>query len=161
MAVTYVGVGEFAVSNKPGDVIKTIGLGSCVGVMILAPKIKAVGLLHVALPESSINLDRAKKKPGTFPDTGIPAMLKEFQKLGVKGPRELVVKLAGGASIMDDNNVFNIGKRNILSVRKNLWKFKLGARAEHVGDTISRTVTVEVDTGKVYLSSPGRGQWEL
>ena len=161
MATIYVGVGEYAVSNKPGDVVKTLALGSCVGVIVLAPESKTVGLLHVALPDSSINKKRMEERPGMFADTGIPLLLKDMKKSGYNGSGKLIVKLAGGAAIMDPNNTFNIGKRNILAVKKILWQYKLGPRSEHVGDAISRTVSVEVDTGKVMLSSPGRGDWEL
>ncbi len=159
MSVIYVGVGEYAVSKTPGDTIKTMALGSCVGVIFLMPKIRAVGLLHVALPDSSINHKRASEKPGMFADTGIPAIIKQIQKMGNNG--KIIMKLAGGAAIMDPNNTFNIGKRNILAVRKILWQYKLGAQTEDLGDSISRTVSIEVNTGKVYLSSPGRGEWQL
>ncbi|MEE9553450.1 MAG: chemotaxis protein CheD [candidate division Zixibacteria bacterium] len=161
MATIYVGVGEYAVSKNPDDVVKTLALGSCVGVIMLAPESKAVGLLHVALPDSSISKKRVAERPGMFADTGIPLLIKEMKKLGYNGNGKLIVKLAGGAAIMDPNNTFNIGKRNLLAVKKILWQYKLGSRNEHIGDSISRTVTVNVDTGKVMLSSPGRGEWEL
>jgi len=161
MATIYVGVGEYAVSNKADDVIKTFALGSCVGVIVLAADIKAAGLLHVALPDSSINKKRMEERPGMFADSGIPLLINEMKKLGYNGNGRMVVKLAGGAAIMDPNNTFNIGKRNLLAVKKILWQYKLGPRAEHVGDSISRTVTVNVNTGRVFLSSPGRGEWEL
>ena len=45
MAVIYVGVGEFAATKMPGDAVRTMALGSCVGVIFLVPDIKAVGLL--------------------------------------------------------------------------------------------------------------------
>lgn len=160
MGTIYVGVGEYAATKTPGDLVKTMALGSCVGVIFLDPGIKAIGLLHVALPDSSINSRRALEKPGMFADTGMPKLLEEMRKLGYNGGN-LLVKLVGGASIMDPNNTFNIGKRNVLAVRKVLWQHKLGALAEEIGDSISRTVTVEVDTGRVLISSPGRGTWEL
>lgn len=161
MSTIYVGVGEYAVSNKPGDVIKTLALGSCVGVMTLIPDLKVAGLLHVALPDSSISPKRVKERPGMFADTGIPLLINEMKRLGYTGNGKMIVKLAGGAAIMDPNNTFNIGKRNILAVKKILWQYKLGPRAEHVGDKISRTVSVEVESGRILLSSPGRGEWEL
>jgi chemotaxis protein CheD len=157
----YVGIGEYAVSKNPGHSIKTMALGSCVGVMVIDKKNGGVGLLHVALPDSSINKKRAENKPGSFADTGIPALLKAMRRVGWDGKSRLIVKLAGGASIMDPNNTFNIGKRNILAVKKILWAYKLGAIAEDLAGSISRTVSVEVSTGKVVISSPGRGQWEL
>ena len=62
---------------------------------------------------------------------------------------------------MDPNNTFNIGGRNIFAVKKHLWRYKLGPVAEDVGDSISRTMTVDVDTGKIIITSPGKGWWEL
>ena len=62
---------------------------------------------------------------------------------------------------MDPNNTFNIGKRNVLAIRKILERFRLGAIAEDVGGNISRSVSIEMNTGKVIVSSPGRGEWEL
>lgn len=161
MGVIYVGVGEYAVSNKPGDVIKTMALGSCVGVIFLSPELKTAALLHVALPDSTINKKKSEDLPGMFADTGIEALLKDIRKYGYNGNGNLMIKLAGGAAIMDPNNTFNIGKRNLLAVRKILWKYRLGAIAEDVEGSISRTVTIMLDTGKVVISSPGRGEWEL
>ncbi|RJP78153.1 MAG: chemotaxis protein CheD [Candidatus Zixiibacteriota bacterium] len=160
MSVIYVGVGEFAISNRPGEVVKTLGLGSCVAVIAQTPDARLVGLLHVALPESGINRRLAEERPGMFADTGIPQLLQEMRKRGWNsGP--LQIKLAGGATIMDPNNTFNIGKRNLLAIRKVLWAFRLGAIAEDVGESISRTVWVNVGSGQVIVSSPGRGEWEL
>ena len=161
MEYMYVGIGEFAASRDPAKVIKTMALGSCVGVMMFDNSKGIFGLVHIALPESSINLKRAQDKPGSFADTGVPALLRAMQKAGYDGKSRLVVKLAGGASIMDPNNTFNIGKRNILAIKKSLWGYRLGAIAEDIGGTISRTVSIFVDTGKCVISSPGRGEWEL
>jgi len=161
MAVLYVGVGEYGVTRTPGDVIKTMALGSCVAVIMLDPSSRTIGLLHVALPDSTINKKRVEERPGMFADTGIPKLLDNMKKMGYNGNRNLIVKLAGGASIMDPNNTFNIGKRNVLAVRQILWNYRLGPRAQDIGGTISRTVSVDVNTGGVLISSPGRGEWKL
>ncbi|MCB2210813.1 chemotaxis protein CheD [bacterium] len=157
----YVGIGEFGISRNPQQQIKTMALGSCVGVIAHDKVSGAWGLLHIALPESSINLKRAEAKPGTFADTGIPALLKGMRRAGWDTKNRLTIRLAGGASIMDPNATFNIGKRNILATKKILWKYRLGPIAEHIGGEISRTVIIDIEAGKVYLSSPARGQWEL
>jgi len=159
--VISVGFGEFVVSRTPGDTIKATALGSCVGVAFIDSSKQIVGLLHVALPDSSINIDKAKQNPGVFADTGIPAALKMMQRFGYDKTSRLIIKIAGGATIMDPNGRFNIGKRNILAVRKNLWKHRLGALAEDVGDTHSRTLSVDVSSLKVYLSTPLTNRREL
>lgn len=161
MKIIYVGVGECAVSKTPFQVLKTLALGSCVAVIISDPKDKTVGLLHVALPDSSINKKRAIERPGLFADTGIAKLLDEMKKHGYDGKSRLMVKLAGGASIMDPNDTFSIGKRNILTVKKCLSRQELDAVAEDVGGSLSRGVAVDVNTGEVTISSPGRGDWKL
>ncbi len=162
MSNIILGVGEFGISKTPGDIVKTFALGSCVAVILMCPKTRTVGMVHVALPESKINLEKVKTRPGYFADTGITALLKLMSTMGCepKG-RGFIVKLAGGAKIMDPNNTFNIGKRNALSIKKVLWKYGLGAVAEDLGATYSRTVSVSVSTGEITLSSPGRSDWKL
>lgn len=162
MPTTFVGIGGMAASNTPGEIIKTMALGSCVGVIMLEPKSRTVGMVHIALPESKIDPERAGKCPGHFADTAIPALLKEMSAIsGITKPRGFVVKIAGGASVMDPNNTFNIGKRNTLAVRKALWKKGLAAVAEDVGGTESRTVYVGVDDGRVNILAGGSKLSEL
>ena len=160
MTTLIVGVGDMKCSNCEADSIRTFALGSCVGVIAFAPKLKAAALLHLALPESKINAELARREPARFADTGVPLLLEFMARYGCR-PRDMTIKLAGGATIMDNESFFEIGKRNILAVRKTLWKYQLGAVAEDVGANYSRTVTVRVADGLVTLSSPGRGEWLL
>ena len=82
----------------------------CVGVVMVDPKARIAGMIHVALPDSNINSAKAKQHPGYFADTGIPLLIREMQKLGSTGKgRGLIVKIAGGANILDPNNTFSIG----------------------------------------------------
>jgi chemotaxis protein CheD len=148
-----VGIGEFAVSKNPEEKIKTFGLGSCVAIIVLDPKVRSVGLMHVALPDSSINPEKAEKLPGYFADTGIPFLIKEMAKLGSNNNGQgLIFKLVGGAQVMDPNHRFNIGKRNVITIKKILWKHNLAVVAEEVGGNISRTVDVDAGTGRVTIS---------
>lgn len=157
-----IGVGELGASRTPGHVLKTFALGSCVAV-VLHDRIRGVvGMVHVALPDSNINPEMSVKRPGYFADTGIPLLLQEMTLLGSPATgRGMVVKIAGGASIMDSKGTFNIGKRNQLAVKKILWKYGLGAVAEDVGGTFSRTLFVQVPLGTVKLSCPGRENWTI
>ena len=160
MRAIPIGIGEMKVSNLAGDVLRSYGLGSCIGLVVLAPKQRAVGMLHVALPESKINQQLAQEQPGMFADTGVPYLLGEMEKFGC-ATADLVIKIAGGASVMDPGATFEIGKRNILAVKKVLWRYRLGPVSEDVGDTISRTMSVAVDTGIVTVSSPRKGEWAI
>ena len=160
MRAVPIGIGELKVTNVAGDILRSYGLGSCIGLVVLAPRQRTVGMLHVALPESKINLQLAKDQPGMFADTGIPFLLQEMERFGCS-LSDLVIKIAGGASVMDPGATFEIGKRNILAVKKTLWRYRLGPVAEDVGDVISRTMSVSVDTGIVTVSSPRKGEWDI
>jgi chemotaxis protein CheD len=159
MKTIHVGIGEMYVSTVPDEQIKTFALGSCVAVIIYDSANKTAGLIHIALPDSSINPDRAKTKTAYFVDTGLPLLLKTM-KINGDNKRRISIKLAGGSNIMDENHRFDIGKRNVLAIKKHLWKERLGIIAEDVGGSTSRTVGIEVETGHVTLNSGGR-QWEL
>ncbi|MBN2802636.1 MAG: chemotaxis protein CheD [Deltaproteobacteria bacterium] len=160
--MVLVGVGELGASKTPGAKIKTMALGSCIAVVMMDPKTRCVGMVHVALPDSSINPKRAQERPGYFADTGIPALVKEMEKLGCQGGgRGWIVKLAGGANVADANNTFNVGKRNAIAIKKILWKLNIAPRSEDIGKNFSRTVTLEVSSGKTTITCPGRGSWGL
>jgi chemotaxis protein CheD len=159
MANLTIGIGEWAVSKNQDDVLKTYALGSCVAVMIYDSKARVAGLIHVALPDSAIDSERARSQPGYFADTGLPRMIQEMKELGaLRG--SVWVKLAGGAAVMDAQNFFDIGKRNLLAVKRILWKSSLGPLAEDTGGNNSRTVSFSVIDGTVRLSS-GPKSWEI
>lgn len=159
MREIILGLGDYAVSRTPGDHLKTFALGSCVAVVMYDPFIKAAGMIHVVLPEASLAPEKVPEKPGYFADTGLRALMKEMRQLGSFG--RILTKLVGGAQIADANFTFNIGKRNILAVKKNLWALHMGVLAEDLGGTFSRTVKIETDTGQVLVSNPSKGTWEL
>lgn len=157
------GVGEYGAVVAPGGVIRTMALGSCIGLIIMDRGTRCVGMDHIALPDSSVSPERAKQLPGYFADTGIPALMEKMKQVGggLSKPSNLIVKICGGANVADPNNTFNIGKRNVLAAKKILWQFGLGPIAEDVGGNFSRTVTLFRDTGRIVLSCPGRPDWEL
>ena len=61
---------------------------------------------------------------------------------------------------MDENCRFDIGKRNVLAIKKYMWKHQLGIIGEDIGGNISRTVSVAVASGEVEISSKGK-KWNL
>ena len=159
MSIVNVGIGDYVISSNAGEHVKTYGLGSCVAVVIYDQSMKIAAMMHIALPESSVNVKKAESKPGYFVDTGLPLLLAEVRSR-TNGRGSPWVKLAGGSNIMDEKQRFDIGKRNVLAIKKLLWKYRLGVIAEDVGGGISRTVSMSVDTGEVLLSS-GPDQWTI
>ncbi len=151
-----VGVGDMKVSNEPGVVLVTYSLSSCIGLAIHDSVAQVGGMLHYMLPESSLDGTKAKKNPYMFGDTGIPFLFREAYKLGAKknGLRVIVV---GGAQILDQKGLFNIGKRNYITLRKLFWKNNVMTDFEDVGGNVNRTLKLEIKTGQAWLKISGIG----
>lgn len=160
MQTIVVGVADCKVSADPDSRLVTYALGSCVAVAVHDPVSRVGGLLHFMLPESSGDPDKGSMAPYRYADTGTPLLFREAYRLGAEKKR-LVVKLVGGAAVFDDNGVFNIGKRNLAAIKKLLWKAGVIVHAEEVGGTKSRTVGMEVATGRLVIRGPGEKEKEL
>lgn len=149
-----VGIAEMAVTNNPNVILTTYSLGSCLGVAIYDPVIKVAGLLHLMLPDSSINPTKAATQPAMFVDTGVPALFRAAYDLHADRSR-LVISVAGGAQIMDSTGFFNIGRRNYETLHALLQKNGFSIHAMDVGGLVNRTMYVKVATGDVTLNVSG------
>lgn len=150
-----VGVADMFVSADATDVIVTHALGSCLGVAAYDPQMKVGGILHVMLPQSSINPQRAKANPCMFMDTALPAFFTELYSRGALKSR-LVVKVAGGANIHGGaGDRFAIGERNFLMAKKLFWQNGVLIKAQDVGGSIARTMYLEMENGRTWLSTGG------
>jgi len=154
-----VGIGDMKVACGDDAVIITHSLGSCIGVSVHDDVAMVGGILHYQLPLSTSNPQKAVDRPYMFADTGIPALFKAACELGADRKR-LKVKVAGGASIMDDHSIFNIGERNYMVLKKIFWKNGILITAEDVGGESWRTMKLEVVTGRLIIKNP-KGQYEL
>ena len=123
-------------------------LGSCLGILLVAPSRNMVGMVHCLLPLSKSDPDKAKENPYMYVDTGLSELLNLFLKKGVN-KSELLIYVAGGASINDNNGVFEIGKKNYTVFRKLLWKNGILIKGEHIGGNSSRTIAWHSDLKKV------------
>ena len=158
--LVVVGVSDCRISQDEEASLITYALGSCIAVAIHDPVARVGGLLHLMLPDSSIDSAKAAEKPYMFANTGVPMLFHQAYAAGAVKSR-LVVRVAGGAQVINDNGVFNIGKRNHLAVRKLLWRAGVLVASESVGGTESRTVRLEVGSGRFWLRGPGSKEIEL
>ncbi|NLG34834.1 MAG: chemotaxis protein CheD [Lentisphaerae bacterium] len=154
MSQIIVDIADARVSKREDDVLVTYSLGSCVGVMVYDPEIRLGGMIHCMLPLSSVDPRKAEEKPFMFVDTGMMKFLKKLFDMGLSRSRA-VVKVAGCSKILDNSNLFRIGERNYTVLRKLLWKNGLMIKAENVGGSVSRTVRLEIATGRCILRSGG------
>ena len=160
MAEFVVGISDFKVSSNPAESMITYALGSCIAVAVYDPAVKVGGLLHFMLPDSALDAAKAKETPAMFADTGIPLLFKSCYQLGAEKKR-MVVKVAGGASILDESNSFRIGQKNIMAMRKLFWCNNVLIDAEDTGKNVNRTVRLDMRTGKVFIKRAGGQPEEL
>ncbi len=149
-----VGVGEMAISDKPGDMLITYSLGSCIGVTVYDRVIKLGGLIHCLLPLSRTDPEGARRQPAKYTDVGVIALLQEMYDRGAT-KENLIVKVAGGSAMQATSDVFETGKRNYTVLRKILWKNSLLIDGEDVGGSKPRTMSLYVNSGLVTVRSNG------
>jgi chemotaxis protein CheD len=153
--VLIVSVADMKLSEHPGDRVVTHALGSCIGLAIHDAHAGVGGILHFMLPTASVNPEKSQRIPSMFGDTGIPAFLRSALVLGAQIERLRVV-MAGGAQLIDANDFFAIGKRNQTIARQLFWKNRLLIDREHVGGTVSRTLSLEIGSGRTWVKYQGR-----
>lgn len=155
-----VGVADMTASNDPGAELVTYSLGSCLGISVYDPVAKAGGLLHVMLPSSAIDLDKAARSPFMFVDTGVPRLFRAVAGMGGE-PRRFTIKVAGGAAMMVSKDVFCIGQRNDTTLKEVLTRAGYSIHARDVGGLSYRTMRMSMATGQVTIQSPGKPPYSL
>ena len=154
MANEFVGIGELKFGDSPDTTLTAPNLGSCLGIAVYDPKKKHGAMIHCLLPNSKTNPEKAASQPTTFVDTGVVMMLSGLIERGSQ-LKDLIIAVAGGSNINDSENVFEIGKKNYTVLRKVLWKNNLLIKAENVGDSVSRTISLNIETGEIWLKISG------
>lgn len=147
-----VNVSDAKVSNNPVDVLATYSLGSCIAVCLYDPATHIGGMLHYQLPSSTLEPDRAQKKPFMFADSGMKIMIEKLLSMGAH-KRRMQVKIAGGAAMDTGPQGFDIGKRNHLALRKILWQNGMFLDDEDVGGSSPRNMYMNLDDGSVTVKS--------
>ncbi len=148
-----IGVGDMAVSNNQSTILSTYALGSCIGVIAFDPAARCGGILHLMLPEASVSPQKAITQPAMFADTGLPLFFKAL--VGLRAERSnLRLFVTGGASVIAGQDPFRIGERNTRVTLDFLAANRLNVVHTDTGGSISRTVHLELSTGKVNLITP-------
>jgi len=156
-----VGMADLVSVRHPATLV-TLGLGSCIGLVIFDPSTKVAAMAHIMLPDSR----DAKEvpKPGKFADTAVPLLLEHLKNLGaVKG--QLKAKMAGGAQMFNipgkDNSLLAVGSRNVEATTAMLAKHGVPLVASDVGGNKGRSVEFNTETWKLLVKTLGTGSQEL
>lgn len=150
-----VGMADLNVCKVP-DALTTLGLGSCVGIVLYDPITKVSGLAHVMLPDST--QIRNNSNVAKFADTAIVKLIEDMIALGAVKSR-LVAKIAGGAQMFSfgsTNDLMRIGDRNVVATKTLLKKLDIKLLAEETGENYGRTIEFYSETGDLLIKTIGR-----
>ena len=152
-AERYVRVAEWAVERQ--GVIVTLGLGSCVAIMLHDPEAGVGAMAHVLLPSHSLARDQTN--PAKFPETAVPFLIQRMLASGASRNR-LVAKIAGGASmfaqLMTPGTV-QMGERNIVASRNALHHASIPIIGQAVGGERGRSVRFWPHNGRCETRTVG------
>lgn len=143
-------------SARGDAVLATVGLGSCVAILLHDAESVVGGLAHILLPSRS--LGRSDDHAGRFPQTAVPVLVEEMLALGADR-RRLVARLVGGASMFSNlvpAGSIQMGDRNVIAVREVLNQMAIPIVAEAVGGTQGRSVWFRVSEGRVTVRVVGQ-----
>ena len=147
-----VGMAEYKVMESPA-LLTSIGLGSCIGLVLYDAINKIGALAHIMLPRHSDAKDQSN--PAKFADTSIELMLAEMKERGSLR-RNIKAKVFGGANMfpsVQSKTLMNIGERNAAAVKEELIKRKIAVVAEDLGGHCGRTIIFDTRNGKVSVKT--------
>jgi chemotaxis protein CheD len=158
MAETMVRLGELAASAVAGDVLVSLGLGSCIGLAVLDRRVGVAGLAHVVLPDSGPNAAGRSLK---FADFAVPELIDRVVRLG--GRRTMLeAALVGGASMFAvSRSSLEVGQRNEAAVREQHAAHRINVIAAETGGERGRTIRVHVGSNLVTVREAGGVESEL
>lgn len=148
-------VADWAAERHRGTLV-TLGLGSCVAIVLHDPTVPAGGMAHVLLPSRSLTRDQ--DNPAKVPETAVPLLVARLRALGAH-PERLVATLVGGASMFSQlltPGTMHMGERNVVASRQALRVAGIPVVREAVGGSAGRSVRFDVATGTVEIRVVGQ-----
>lgn len=157
-SMTAVNFSEMKISSNPVDTLVAFSIGSGIGMTIHDPINGIGGVLNFILPDSTkANGSKSATSPYMFADTGIAAFLEALFQQGAKADN-LKIVIAGGAHIMGQTGVFNIGQKNLQALKTSLGNYDVKIHHEAIGGTKSRTISLEIGSGASIIKTFGEGE---
>lgn len=151
-----VGMADAKIAKCPGKLI-TVGLGSCVGIVLYDKMTKISGLVHIMLPYSTQSKNNTNKLK--FADTGISTLIDMMTEVGANR-KYLVSKIAGGAQMFATKanlDIMNIGARNVIATKDVLASLNIPLISEDTGGNYGRTIEFDSENGKLLVKTIGHG----
>lgn len=155
--IIKVGIADMKVVKAP-DIIRTSGLGSCVGVVVFDPLLKIAGLAHVMLPDSALAKSHTFNV-AKYADTAVKELVSAVINRGAR-KTGLKAKIAGGAQMFQfssGNEMMRIGPRNVDAVKKQLALLHILLVGEDVGGNSGRTIEFDPSTCILQIRTVNKG----
>ncbi|GHV33060.1 putative chemoreceptor glutamine deamidase CheD [Synergistales bacterium] len=157
----HVGMADLVVVSAPAVLI-TLGLGSCIGLVIFDTMAKIAGMAHIMLPDSRGT--KVIEKVGKFADTAVPTVIDEMIKKGASKSR-MKAKIAGGAQMFAlpgvTTDFLSVGVRNVKETTSMLQKSGISLVASDTGGNKGRTVEFSTTTWMLAIKTLGKGKTEI
>jgi chemotaxis protein CheD len=150
-----VDVAELAVAVD--GTLSSIGLGSCVAIVLHDPVARVGGLAHVLLPDAGLARDRSN--PAKCAATAVPLLVARMLARGAVHDR-VGARIVGGASMFAGllrRSGITIGARNVAAAREALAAAGVPLLAEDIGRGYGRSVRLRVRDGRVEVWAWRRG----
>ena len=149
-----VGMADMKICRAP-DRITTLGLGSCIGLVLFDINTATCGMIHIMLPDSSIM--QTTVNPAKFADTGIRLLIERLMDCGIS-KSSLCAKMAGGATMfkITGTDVFKVGEKNAEAVNRVLQDFRIPVIASDCGGTYGRTIEFDPVTFRLKIKAIGK-----
>ena len=154
-----VNIADYAVSAGP-ITLATIGLGSCVAIVLHDAHAGVGAMAHVLLPNEALSIQR--DMPGKFASTALPAMLTRMRELGARDG--IGARLVGGSSMFGSLLLAGappLGTRNIAAARAACMAHGVPVVGEDVGGSHGRSVYLDVRKGALLVRSLAKGDVAL
>jgi chemotaxis protein CheD len=156
-SVVKVGIADMNIVEPP-NIIRTSGLGSCVGVVIYDQTREIAGMAHVMLPTSGLARAGAINI-AKYADTAIEGLVKLIVKAG--GNKYLLrAKMAGGAQMFQfssGSEMMRIGPKNVEAVKEELKRLNIKLLAENVGGNNGRTIEFNPKSRELIIRTINQG----
>lgn len=131
-------------------------VGSCVAICLFDVKAKVASMAHVMLPKKINEKQSASEgEQGKYADAAIAHMVNEMVKLGADLKR-IQAKMAGGAAIFShesETGLFNVGPRNISTIKQILKENNIPLVSEDTGANFGRWVKFSLNSGEMTITS--------
>lgn len=145
-----VGIGEYTISTKKEDVVKTFALSTCVGIVVYDINKKILAMAHVLLPKTIRgNEDDQMAK---YADTAIYNVFREMIIKHNCNESNFQVTLFGGID-SKAGDIFKVGEKNIAVIKGILDKKNIIYDSTNTGGRLSRTITAYTSDGTIDLKT--------